>query len=102
MSSHDVDRRLSDILDAASSIQQYTANLSELQFISGQQVVDAVNYNLIKIGEAVANLPEDFKEANPDIPWQAIKRTRNFITIVILWWTPASSGQQSGLICRNL
>jgi uncharacterized protein with HEPN domain len=40
-------------------------------------VVEACLYNIQEIGEAVNQLPEDVKIANPHIPWTLIKGMRN-------------------------
>ena len=34
------------------------------------------------IGEAVKNLPEEFKAASPEIPWRQIGRTRDILAHV--------------------
>jgi uncharacterized protein with HEPN domain len=34
---------------------------------------------LHKIGEAVARLPDDFIDSHPEIPWRAMRATRNLV-----------------------
>ncbi len=78
MSERLFDLRLLDILYAAERIEQYVEGVAEAEFLENQQLIDAVVYNLIQIGEAVANLPQDFKDAHDQIPWSKIKRIRDF------------------------
>ena len=40
-------------------------------------VFDAIQYNLICIGEAVRQLSNDLKQSNPEIPWQLVTGMRN-------------------------
>lgn len=35
---------------------------------------------LHKIGEAVSRLPDEFVKAHPEVPWRAMKATRNLMT----------------------
>ena len=53
------------------------ANEYKKGFETDEQVVDAVVRNLGVIGEAVNNLPADFKAKYPEIPWQKIIGMRN-------------------------
>jgi uncharacterized protein with HEPN domain len=38
---------------------------------------DAIQYNLICIGEAVKNLSDEIRESNNEIPWQLVAGMRN-------------------------
>lgn len=40
---------------------------------------DAIMYNLIILGEAANQLPEEFRANHPEIPWPSIIGTRNVI-----------------------
>jgi uncharacterized protein with HEPN domain len=40
---------------------------------------DAVLYNLVVIGEAAAQLPEETREMAPEIPWTKVVGLRNLI-----------------------
>lgn len=42
--------------------------------------VEACLYNIQVIGEAVSHLPDNVKQANPQIPWTLIKGMRNRLT----------------------
>jgi len=40
---------------------------------------DAVLYNLHVIGEAVKNLPDDFRRRHPEVAWREIAGMRDFV-----------------------
>lgn len=42
--------------------------------------MEAIKYNLVAIGEAVAHISEDLREEYPDTDWVAIKGLRNILT----------------------
>jgi uncharacterized protein with HEPN domain len=48
-------------------------------FLGDDLVIDAVARNLEIIGEAVRQLPEDFRQVHPEIPWTQIAGLRNRI-----------------------
>ncbi|MHA2495411.1 MAG: HepT-like ribonuclease domain-containing protein [Candidatus Hodarchaeales archaeon] len=58
-------------------IEKYTKEKTRAEFIESTQLQDAVIHRLEIIGEAVKNIPEDFKEKYPEIPWKDIARTRD-------------------------
>lgn len=71
---------LEHILESIAQIETYTASVSKEQFETSLAVQDAVLRRLEIIGEAVKNLPDDFKEKHPDVPWKKIAGTRDFLT----------------------
>jgi uncharacterized protein with HEPN domain len=66
-----------DILLCIEHIESYTEKLSFEDFSSNFMVVEACLYNIQIIGEAVNQLADDIKAANPQIPWTLIKGMRN-------------------------
>lgn len=68
---------LKDILTGIEHISSYTSRLSFDEFSKNYMVVEACLYNIQVIGEAVAKLPEDVKNTEPEVPWQLIKGMRN-------------------------
>ncbi len=48
------------------------------EFCDDERTVDAVIRNLIVIGEAVKNIPEDTRRMEPDIEWRKIAGLRDF------------------------
>ncbi len=70
---------ISDILDSAHKIFDYTAGQSFDDFQRDGKTVDAVIRNFEIIGEAANRLPEEFKDSFPDIDWHRIRGFRNRI-----------------------
>lgn len=73
--------RLRDIVVAAERIGRHTATMAGVSYQenpAGADVyIDAVHYQLIVIGEALAALPDEVKDQDPTIPWRAIVGLRN-------------------------
>lgn len=70
---------LKDILDSINFIQQYTANISSEDFEKNIQLQDSVVRRLEIIGEAAKNIPKDFREKHPSIPWREIAGLRDVL-----------------------
>lgn len=70
---------VSDILDSAHKILDYTAEQNFDDFIKDNKTVDAVIRNFEIIGEAANRLPEEFKNCFPEIDWHRIRGFRNRI-----------------------
>jgi len=59
-------------MESIEKIEEYTSNVDEEEFYENSFVQDAVLRRLEIIGEAVKNIPEDFRTKYPDIPWRQI------------------------------
>ena len=70
---------IAHILESMQDIESYMADLSFDQFMASSEKQAAVTWKLTVIGEAVAHLPADFLQLHPQIPWAAIKATRNML-----------------------
>ena len=70
---------LDDIRTALGKIERYTAGLSREAFLHDDKTIDAVVRNLEIIGEAVKQLPAEFKAGHAGIPWAQIAGLRNRI-----------------------
>lgn len=79
MSKRDPRILLEDIILAIEKIGRFMASMDHEMFLADEKTIDAVARNLEIIGEAVRQLPEDFKKANADIPWSQIGGLRNRI-----------------------
>lgn len=66
---------LKDMLDAAEAIERFTAGLDELD----EKTAEAVRAKFITLGEATGRLPAEFRASHPGIPWDDIRRHRNFM-----------------------
>ena len=70
---------LNDILESIKQIEKYTKRINNNKFNKNIQIQDAVLRRLEIIGEAVKNIPEDFREAHPKIPWKKIAGMRDIL-----------------------
>jgi uncharacterized protein with HEPN domain len=68
---------LSEILASMEKIERYIAGVSYDEFVRNDQVMDAVERNIEKIGEAAAALPDDLRYRYPGVPWKTIVGLRN-------------------------
>ena len=69
-----------DILEAIAKIEEYMQELkSEDEFFNNTQIQDAVIRRLEIIGEAVKNIPQEFRDQYSDIPWKQIAGMRDIL-----------------------
>jgi uncharacterized protein with HEPN domain len=57
--------RIQDVLEAIDADHEYTAGMDLGTFAKDRRTVDAVVKNLIVIGEAAANIPEEIRHPYP-------------------------------------
>lgn len=83
---------LEDIEKSCTKIILYTGELTRDQVFVDEMRFDAILRNLHIIGEAVKNLPQDWRQKHSDIPWRAIAGLRDFVAhayfaldLEILW-----------------
>ena len=69
---------LKHILDAVKKIESYTSG-GRKTFFQNTLIQDAVIRNLEIIGEAVRNLPAEFRRRHPEVPWRSITALRNVL-----------------------
>ncbi len=70
---------LEDILESIEKIEEYTASIDEENFYENTIIQDAVLRRLEIIGEAVKNIPDDFRGKYPDVPWKQIAGMRDVL-----------------------
>ncbi len=68
-----------DTIDAMNKIENYIEGLDFDSFAHNNMVVDAVIRNLEIIGEAIRNIPDNFIDKYPDIPWKRMIGLRNIV-----------------------
>ena len=68
------------ILDAIILIEEYIEGATKEKFLRNKQLQDSVAMRLHLIGEIGNKLSKDFKNRMPNIPWEQIIATRNFIS----------------------
>ena len=69
----------SDMLESMARIERYVKGLSYNEFVRSEIVIDAVIRNLEVMGEAAKNVPDEVKDAHPEIPWKRIVGLRNIV-----------------------
>ena len=68
---------LAHIKESIGWIYKDIATITEEEFYENVLIQDAVMRRIEVIGEAVRNLPIEFKKSHPNIPWQDIADMRN-------------------------
>jgi len=70
---------IEDILESIRLIKKYRGNLSKENLDNNQELKDSIVRRLEIIGEAVKNIPDDFKDKYPEVPWKKIAGLRDII-----------------------
>ncbi|MBX2898004.1 MAG: DUF86 domain-containing protein [Cyclobacteriaceae bacterium] len=65
------------VLDAIVRKEEYTKELTKVDFENNFLVQDAVLRNIILIDEAAKNIPEEFKQEHAVVEWRKIVGMRN-------------------------
>jgi uncharacterized protein with HEPN domain len=70
---------LDDMLEAANKAGAFVEGMSWEQFAADTKTQFAAARALEIIGEAARNIPRDFREQCPEIPWQRVVGMRNIL-----------------------
>ena len=70
---------LRHILESIDIIERYSVGVSKEEFLKNIGLQDQIVRRVEIIGEAVKNIPEDFKSKHPTVPWKKISGTRDFL-----------------------
>ena len=88
----DIRLYLEEVIEAISKIERFTEDMDFNDFKNDEKTRDAVITNLLIIGEAIRNVPEDIRTKYPDIEWRKIVGLRDVlihsyfgIDIEIIW-----------------
>ncbi|MGV0024047.1 HepT-like ribonuclease domain-containing protein [Phormidesmis priestleyi] len=83
---------LRDIIQSCSKISRYTQDLTIEAFVADERTYDAVLLNLQIVGEAVKQIPQEFRDYYPETEWRKISGLRDIlahayfqINIEIVW-----------------
>ena len=68
---------IDDMIAFAEKVLAYTADMDQSAFVANALVYDATLRNLELIGEAATRVPDDVRQAHPQVPWRMIIATRN-------------------------
>lgn len=66
-----------DMIDFAERAVAYTAGLDQDAFMADRRTYDASLRNLELVGEAATHIPDDVRDANPQIKWRQVVAVRN-------------------------
>ena len=75
----DINIFLEHILESIYLIEEYIKDKSKSEFLKLTQLQDSVIRRITIIGEAIKNIPDDFKETHPKIPWKQIIGMRDIL-----------------------
>jgi len=68
---------LDDMIGFAEKVVSYTHGMDQAGFVRSGLNYDATVRNLELIGEAATHIPDEIRQANPQMPWRRIIATRN-------------------------
>lgn len=68
-----------DILDAIDKIERYASDLNLERFQQDELWIDAINMNLLIIGEAANAVPTDVQQRHAAVDWRNIIGLRNIL-----------------------
>lgn len=75
----DVGIFLGHILESISLIEDYLKDRNKEDFFNSKQLQDSLIRRIEIIGEAIKNIPDDFKKTNNQIPWKKIAGMRDIL-----------------------
>lgn len=68
---------IDDMRRFAADVLDYTRDLDQAGFLASSLNYDATLRKLELIGEAATHIPDDVRQAHPEIPWRLTVATRN-------------------------
>lgn len=75
--SKDPNLLLQHILESIQNLEEYLAGIDEAAYLASIEKQDAAERRLQIIGEAIVQLPDEFKTRHFEIPWAKIAGLRN-------------------------
>lgn len=75
----DDEKRLTQILEATRHVMNWTTGVDLVSFRRDVQLLSAVNYQIMVMGEETKNLSSAFRDRRDEIPWRKIAKMRDFL-----------------------
>ena len=69
---------LIDVQQACARIEEYIEGFTRRQFLEDTKTQDAVELQILVLGEAASRVSQAFRDAHPDFPWRRLRELRNF------------------------
>ncbi|MBU4332309.1 DUF86 domain-containing protein [Patescibacteria group bacterium] len=70
---------IEDIKESIEKIEKYTNRMAKKDFLRDDKAQDSVMKRIEVIGEAVNNIPQEFRKKYHQIPWKDIVGMRNIL-----------------------
>jgi len=77
--SKDVGVFVEHVMESIEKIEEYMGGMSKEEFLGDSRTQDAVMRRLEIMGEAVKNIPSEFRDEYPKIPWKQIAGMRDIL-----------------------
>jgi uncharacterized protein with HEPN domain len=77
--SKDEEVLLNPVLEAIEHIDKYTEDMTREEFLEDEKTQDAVIRRLEIIGEAIKNMPKEFREENEESLWEGAAGMRDIL-----------------------
>jgi uncharacterized protein with HEPN domain len=83
------------ILERIGRVEKYIKDVDKNKFLKNEKIQDAVMINLLIIGEAIRNIPDDFQRKQKKVKWGEVVAMRNRliheyfgVNLRVVWYTP--------------
>jgi len=67
------------VMESIEKIEEYMGGMNKEEFLGDSRTQDAVMRRLEIMGEAVKNIPQEFRDEYPKIPWKQIAGMRDVL-----------------------
>ncbi len=75
----DISVYIDDTIECIERVEEYVKGMNKEDFMKDQKTQDSVLRRFEIIGEATKNIPEDFRNKYPDIPWRKMAGMRDIL-----------------------
>ena len=68
-----------DMIGFGERVVSEIVGMDSEQFLENISIYDMAQFNILRIGEAANRIPQEIRDAHPEIDWQGIRGARNLI-----------------------